>query len=96
MQREVYGRRAAEAAGITPEAMQLEIKKAYRKARAIEQKKQESQDLDIARQRAPKSRAIRYDNLRSDVYKRQAQRILKSCRNKRILTAKDGRCPSFA
>ena len=45
--------------------MQLEIKKAYRKARAIEQKKQESQDLDIARQRAPKSRAIRYDNLRS-------------------------------
>lgn len=65
VQREVYGRRAAEAAGITPEAMQLEIKKAYRKARAIEQKKQESQDLDIARQRAPKSRAIRYDNLRS-------------------------------
>lgn len=38
VQREVYGRRAAEAAGITPEAMQLEIKKAYRKARAIEQK----------------------------------------------------------
>ena len=35
VQREVYGRRAAEAAGITPEAMQLEIKKAYRKARAI-------------------------------------------------------------
>ena len=65
VQREVYGRRAAEAAGIRPEAMQLEIKKAYRKARAIEQKKQESQDLDIARQRAPKSRAIRYDNLRS-------------------------------
>ena len=65
VQREVYGRRAAEAAGITPEAMQLEIKKAYRKARAIEQKKQEAQELDIARQRAPKTRAIRYDNLRS-------------------------------
>ena len=65
VQREVYGRRAAEAAAITPEAMQLEIKKAYRKARAIEQKKQEAQELDIARQRAPKTRAIRYDNLRS-------------------------------
>ena len=65
VQREVYGRRAAEAAGITPEAMQLEIKKAYRKARAIEQKKQEAQELDIARQRAPKTRAVRYDNLRS-------------------------------
>ena len=65
VQREVYGRRAAEAAGITPEAMQLEIKKAYRKARAIERKKREAQELDIARQRAPKTRAIRYDNLRS-------------------------------
>ena len=65
VQREVYGRRAAEAAGITPEAMQLEVKKAYRKARAAERKKQEAQELDIARQRAPKTRAIRYDNLRS-------------------------------
>ena len=41
------------------------LEKAYRKARAIEQKKQEAQELDIARQRAPKTRAIRYDNLRS-------------------------------
>ncbi len=64
VQREVYGRRAAEAAGITPEAMQLEVK-AYRKSRAIEKRKREAQELDIARQRAPKIRAIHYDNLRS-------------------------------
>ena len=43
----------------------LDSLKSYRKARAIEQKKQEAQELDIARQRAPKTRAIRYDNLRS-------------------------------
>ena len=54
-----------EVLGVSKTATDAEIKKAYRKARAIEQKKQESQDLDIARQRAPKSRAIRYDNLRS-------------------------------
>ena len=65
VQREIYGRRAAEAAGITPEAMQLEVKKAYRKSRAIEKRKREAQELDIARQRAPKIRAIHYDNLRS-------------------------------
>ena len=65
VQREIYGRRAAEAAGITPEAMQLEVKKAYRRSRAIEKRKREAQELDIARQRAPKTRAIRYDDLRS-------------------------------
>ena len=65
VQREIYGARAAEAAGISADAMKLEVTKAYKKRRAIEQKKQEAQELDIARQRAPKTRAIRYDNLRS-------------------------------
>ena len=51
--------------GVEKTASSTEIKKAYRKARAIEQKKREAQELDIARQRAPKTRAIRYDNLRS-------------------------------
>ena len=54
-----------EVLGVSKTATDAEIKKAYRKARAIEQKKQEAQELDIARQRAPKTRAIRYDNLRS-------------------------------
>lgn len=65
VQREIYGNRAAQAGGITPEAMQLEIKKAYRKSRRAEKKRQEAQALDIARQRAPKVRGIYYDNLRS-------------------------------
>lgn len=65
VQREVYSRRAAQDAGITPEAMQLEVKKAYRKVKAAEKKKQEAQEMDIAQQRAPKVRGIRYDNLRS-------------------------------
>ena len=65
VQREVYGARAAEAAGITPEAMKLEVTKAYKKQRAIERKRQQTQDMDLARQRAPKVRGIHYENLRS-------------------------------
>ena len=65
VQREVYGARAAEAASITPEAMKLEVGKAYRRLRAIERKKQENADLDCARQQQPKVRSIRYDNLTS-------------------------------
>lgn len=56
VQREVYGRRAAEAAGITPEAMQLEIKKAYRKARAIEQKSR-SRRISISHAKERRNRA---------------------------------------
>ncbi len=65
VQREIYGNRAAEAAGISPEAMQVEIKKAYRRTRYAEKKRQQAQALDIARQRAPKVRGIYYDNLRA-------------------------------
>ena len=65
VQREVYGARAAEAASITPEAMKLEVGKAYRRLRAIERKKQESADMDCTRQQQPKVRGIRYDNLTS-------------------------------
>lgn len=66
VQREIYGRRAAEAAGITPEAMRLEVKKAYRKSRAIEKRKREAQEARHRRASCPpKIRAIHYDNLRS-------------------------------
>lgn len=65
VEREIYGHRAAEAAGVTPEAMKLEIGKAYKKRKAIERKAQEKQDLSPATQQQPKIRSIRYDNIRS-------------------------------
>lgn len=60
-----YGARAAEAAGISAQAMKLEVDKAYKKRRRQAEKKQLSQDLAPARQLAPQVQGIRYDNLRS-------------------------------
>ena len=64
-QREVYGARAAEAAGITTQAMKLEVDKAYKKRRRQEEKKQLAQELSPARQLSPQIQGIRYDNVRS-------------------------------
>lgn len=65
VQREVYGGRAAEIAKITPEAMKLEVNKAYKRRTAKERRQQEKIDLSPAKNLQPKSRAIRYDNIRS-------------------------------
>ena len=65
VQREVYGTRAAEAAGVTYEAIKLEINKAYKRRIAREKKKQERIELSPARNLQPRSKSIRYDNMRS-------------------------------
>lgn len=65
VQREIYGARAAEAAGVTAETMKLEVNKAFKRRVARERKKQESIELAPAQQQQPKVRGIRYDNVRS-------------------------------
>ena len=65
VQREIYGGRAAEAAGITADAMKLEVEKAWRRRRAREKKRQERIDLAPAQTLRPKDRSIRYDNMKS-------------------------------
>ena len=65
VQREIYGTRAAEAAGISFEAMKLEVNKAFKRRIAREKKKQERIDLAPASNLQPKSRSIRYDNMKS-------------------------------
>ena len=65
VQREVYGTRAAEAAGISFDAMKIEIGKAFKRRMAREKKKQEKLDLSPAQNLQPKSRSIRYDNMKS-------------------------------
>ena len=65
VQREVYGGRAAEAAGISLDAMKLEINKAFKRRIAREKKKQEAIDLAPAKNLQPKSRDFRYDNVKS-------------------------------
>ena len=65
VKREVYSGRIAEAAGITPESMKLEVNKAFKRRVAIDRKKQEKIDLAPVQALQPKSRSIRYDNIKS-------------------------------
>ena len=65
VQREVYGTRAAEAAGISYDAMKIEVNKAFKRRTNREKKQQEKIDLAPAQALRPKSRDIRYDNMRS-------------------------------
>ena len=65
VQREVYAGRVAEVAKINLDAMKLEIKRAYQRRQAKARKKQEQIDLSPAQNLQPKSRTIRYDNMKS-------------------------------
>lgn len=65
VQREVYGGRVAETAKISMDAMKLEVERARKRRAAREKKQQEKIDLSPARNLQPKSRAIRYDNMKS-------------------------------
>ena len=65
VQREVYGNRVAEAAKISPEAMKIEVQKAYKRRLSREKRKQEKIDLAPARNLQAQSRQIRYDNVKS-------------------------------
>ena len=65
VKREVYGGRVAESAGITLDAMKLEVNKAFKRRMARQRKKQEKIDLAPVKALQPKDRTIRYDNMRS-------------------------------
>ena len=65
VEREIYGARAAELARITPEAMSLEVQRAFKRRVAQERKAQQRQDLNPARSLQPRERTLRYDNVRS-------------------------------
>ena len=65
VQREVYGHRVAEEGKISFEAMQMEVNKAFKNRMRREKKAQEKIDLAPARNLQPKSRTIRYDDVKS-------------------------------
>ena len=65
VQREVYAGRVAEKAKISPDAMKLEVDRAFKRRTNKEKKQQEKIDLSPARNLQPKSRNIRYDNMKS-------------------------------
>ena len=76
VEREIYGTRAAEAAGLTPEVMKLEIDKAFKRRMARLKKEQEKRDLAPAAAVQPKTRELRYENVRSAVAEEGLLRLL--------------------
>ena len=65
VEREIYTNRAAEAAKITPEAMTLEVQRAFKRRVNREKRAEQRQSLNPAAQLQPKERALRYENIRS-------------------------------
>lgn len=65
VEREIYAARAAEVAKITPEAMKLEVQRAFKRRIAREKKAALRKDLNPTAQLQPKERAFRYENIRS-------------------------------
>ena len=65
VQREVYGNRVAEAAGISMEAMKLEVGRAFKRRTYQEKKKQEKIDLSPVRNLQPTDKKLHYDNVKS-------------------------------
>ena len=65
VEREVYAARAAEAARITPDAMKLEVQRAWKRRAAREKRAELRKELNPAAQSQPQERTLRYENLRS-------------------------------
>ena len=76
VERDVYTNRAAQAAGLSPEAMKLEVQRAFRRRTARDRKIQERQELNLSRSIQPAERAIRYDDLRSAMAEEGVIRLL--------------------
>ena len=65
VEREIYTGRAAEAAKITPEAMKLEVQRAFRLRTRQEKRAELRRELNPAASLQPRERTLRYDNVRS-------------------------------
>lgn len=76
VEREIYCTRAAEAAGISPDALKLEISKAYKRRAAKQRKKEEQEKLAPATISRPTAKGIRYDNIRSARAEESVLRLL--------------------
>lgn len=63
--REVYGARAAEAAGVSPDSIAVEVERLRKNRRRKEKKAEQQQMLTPADTMQPKERSLRYTNIRS-------------------------------
>jgi len=76
VEREVYAGRAAERAGLTPEAMLLDVKRARDRHQGRERRQMQREALNISALRQPQDRAIRYTDMRSAMAEEGILRLL--------------------
>lgn len=76
VERDVYTNRAAQTAGLSPEAMKLEVQRAFKRRAARDRKARERQELNLTRSLQPADRAIHYDDLRSAMAEEGVIRLL--------------------
>ncbi|MBQ6540028.1 MAG: DNA primase, partial [Oscillospiraceae bacterium] len=76
IEREIYGAKVAELAGVTPEAVAAEVKKAYRKRVRSERSRFEKESTRPAVTAQPGDRSLRYDNVRSAAAEEGVIRLL--------------------
>ena len=93
VQREVYSGRVADTAKISEDAMRLEVSRAFKRRIQREKKKQEKIDLAPARNLQPRSKNIRYDNMKSAMAEElllalclKEPHLLENCRDLREAT----------
>ena len=76
VEREVYGARVAEAAGVTAEAVKNEVRKAYARKTAVQRKRQERENMRPIIQSQPKDRSLKYENAPSALAEEGVIRLL--------------------
>lgn len=76
VEREIYGGHAAQTAGVSPETMTQEVNRALKIRLRKEKKQQERRDLSPASQLQPRSRGLRYENIRSATAEEGVLRLL--------------------
>ena len=76
VERDVYTNRAAQTAGLSPEAMRMEVQRAFKRRINRDRRVQERQELNLSRTLQPTERAIRYDDLRSALAEEGVIRLL--------------------
>ena len=76
VEREVYSGRAAELARITPEAMKMEVQRAWKQRTARENRAALRRDLNPAAKSQPQERSLHYQNVRSAMAEEGVIRLL--------------------
>ncbi|MEG0779423.1 MAG: DNA primase [Oscillospiraceae bacterium] len=76
VEREIYTTRAAEVAKISPEAMKLEVQRAFKRRVSTEKREQQRRELNPMAELQPKERTLRYENVRSALAEEGVLRLL--------------------